>query len=194
MPLPATSPALEGARIRLRQLSEDDTGDMHAVYSDEVTMAYWSNTPAKTLEETRQLVKRDVEAAKNGRALFWAIEMKETGAVIGKCTLWRYDENNQRAEVGYILNRQYWRMGLMNEALEAMIDYAFSGLGLHRLEADTDTNNAASLALLEKLGFQREGYFRERWYVNGQRQDSVMLGLLEQDWAGRALTRHASLR
>ena len=185
MPLPASSPALEGGRIRLRQLSEDDAGDMHAVYSDEVTMAYWSNTPTKTLEETRQLVKRDVEATKNGRALFWAIEVKETGAVIGKCTLWQYDESNQRAEVGYILSRQYWRKGLMSEALEAMIDYAFSGLGLHRLEADTDTNNAASLALLEKLGFQREGYFRERWYVNGQRQDSVMLGLVEQVWAGR---------
>jgi RimJ/RimL family protein N-acetyltransferase len=73
----------------------------------------------------------------------------------------------------------------MTEALAAMIDYAFSGLGLHRLEADTDSNNTASLALLEKLGFQREGFFRERWYVNGQRQDSVMLGLLEQDWVNR---------
>jgi len=148
-------------------------------------MAYWSNTPTKTIAETRQLVVRDVNAEKKGLALFWAIEWKETGAVIGKCTLWQYDENNQRAEVGYILNRRYWRMGLMSEALVAMIDYAFSGLGLHRLEADTDVKNTASLALLEKMGFQREGLFRERWYVNGQRQDSVMLGLLEQDWHSR---------
>jgi len=185
VPLPATSPTLDAARIRLRQLAEGDTDDMHAVYSDDVAMAYWSNTPTKTIAETRQLVRRDVEAQKNGRALFWAIEWKETGAVIGKCTLWQYDENNQRAEVGYILNRQYWRKGLMSEALAAMTDYAFSGLGLHRLEADTDANNTASLALLEKLGYQREGFFRERWYVNGQRQDSVMLGLLEQDWRRR---------
>jgi len=171
--------------VRLRPLTEEDTGDMHAVYSDETTMAYWSNTPTKTIEETRQLVVRDIKAEKKGLALFWAIELKETGAVIGKCTLWQYDENNQRAEVGYILNRQFWRKGLMSETLAAMIDYAFSGLGLHRLEADTDVNNTASLALLEKLGFQREGFFRERWYVNGQRQDSVMLGLLEQDWQSR---------
>jgi len=155
---------------------------MHTVYSDEVAMAYWSNAPARTIEESRHLVTRDVEAMEKGLALFWAIEWKDTGAVIGKCVLWQYDENNQRAEVGYILNRQYWRMGLMSETLVVMIDYAFSGLGLHRLEADTDVNNTASLALLEKLGFQREGLFRERWYVNGQRQDSVMLGLLKQDW------------
>jgi len=185
VPLPAAAPILDARRVRLRPLTEDDTGDMHAVYSDEIAMAYWSNTPTKTIAETRQLVVRDVNAEKKGLALFWAIEWKETGAVIGKCTLWQYDENNQRAEVGYILNRRYWRMGLMSEALVAMIDYAFSGLGLHRLEADTDVKNTASLALLEKMGFQREGLFRERWYVNGQRQDSVMLGLLEQDWHSR---------
>ena len=48
-------------------------------------------------------------------------------------------------------------------------------------QEDTDDNNLASLALLEKLGFQREGFFRERWYVNGVWQNSVMLGLLNSD-------------
>jgi RimJ/RimL family protein N-acetyltransferase len=186
MPLPGKTPTLDGASIRLRKLTEEDTGDMHAVYSDEVAMAYWGTPATTTIGETRQLVLRDIKAVDNGSAMFWAIEWKETRTVIGKCTLWQYSENNQRAELGYILNRQYWRMGLMSAALEAMINYAFSDLGLHRLEADTDSNNAASLALLEKLGFQREGYFRERWYVSGQRQDSVMLGLLEQDWASRS--------
>lgn len=176
---------LDGERIRLRKLTEEDTADMHALYSDDVAMAYWGTPATRTIEATRQLVLLDIRAVDNGSAMFWAIEWKATGTVIGKCTLWQYNENNQRAEVGYILNRQYWRQGLMTEALAAMIDYAFSGLGLHRLEADTDSNNTASLALLEKLGFQREGFFRERWYVNGQRQDSVMLGLLEQDWVNR---------
>jgi len=186
MPLPIETPTLDGERLRLRKLTEEDAADMHALYSDEVAMAYWGTPVTSTIEESRQLLLRDIRAVDNCSALFWAIEWKATGTVIGKCTLWQYSENNQRAEVGYILNRQYWRMGLMTEALEAMIAYAFSELGLHRLEADTDSNNAASLALLEKLGFQREGFFRERWYVNGVRQDSVMLGLLEQDWAERS--------
>jgi len=186
MPLPIDTPTLDCDRIRLRKLTEADTADMHALYSDEVAMAYWGTPATKTIEASRQMVLRDIRAVDNGSAMFWAIEWKAAAKVIGKCTLWQYSENNQRAEVGYILNRQYWRMGLMSAALEAMINYAFSDLGLHRLEADTDSNNTASLALLEKLGFQREGYFRERWYVSGQRQDSVMLGLLEQDWAGRS--------
>ena len=69
----------------------------------------------------------------------------------------------------------------MTQALGAVIEFAFSTLRLHRIEADVDPGNTASLALLEKLGFQREGLFRERWRVHGQWQDSVMLGLIRED-------------
>jgi RimJ/RimL family protein N-acetyltransferase len=73
----------------------------------------------------------------------------------------------------------------MYQALEAVIDFAFNTLDFHRIEADVDLQNAGSLGLLEKLGFKREGFFRERWYVYNQWQDSVMLGLLKQDWQSR---------
>ena len=181
MPLPTETPVIDTKSLRLRALTQEDTDDMHAICSDSITMEYWGTAPTGNIEETRQLVLRDLKAAAAGQAMFWAIELKGTGRVIGKCTLWQYSENNLRAEVGYVLNREYWRGGLMTQALSAMIDYAFSTLGLHRLEADTDDNNLASLALLEKLGFQREGFFRERWCVNGVWQNSVMLGLLNSD-------------
>ena len=70
----------------------------------------------------------------------------------------------------------------MYQALEAVIDFAFNTLELHRIEADVDTENAGSLGILEKLGFKREGLFRERWFVYGERQDSVMFGLLKHEW------------
>jgi len=84
--------------------------------------------------------------------------------------------------VGYILNRKYWGKGLMTEALTCLLNHAFDTLDLHRLEADTDPDNSASLAVLEKLGFQREGYFRERWFVHGKWHDSVMLGLIRSEF------------
>ena len=68
--------------------------------------------------------------------------------------------------------------GSIKQAVEAVIEFAFNTLKLHRIEADTDTENAASLALLEKLGFKREGLFRERWLVYDKWDDSVMLALL----------------
>ena len=84
----------------------------------------------------------------------------------------------ETAEIGFILNREYWGQGLMRQALEAVIDFAFTTLDLHRIEADVDVDNTTSLGLLERLGFKREGLFHDRWYVYEEWQDSVMLGLL----------------
>ena len=71
----------------------------------------------------------------------------------------------------------------MAQALPLLFDYAFDTLDLHRLEADIDPRNQRSLKTLQKLGFQKEGYLRQRHQVNGERQDSIMLGLLADDWS-----------
>jgi RimJ/RimL family protein N-acetyltransferase len=65
----------------------------------------------------------------------------------------------------------------------ALLDHAFGALCLHRIEADVDPRNTPSLRTLERLGFVREGYLRQRWAVGGERQDSVLLGLLASDWS-----------
>ena len=74
----------------------------------------------------------------------------------------------------------------MSEALAAVLDFAFDHLELHRIEADVDPDHAASLALLSKFGFRREGLLRERWRVHGAWHDTVMLGLLAGDYVRRA--------
>ena len=73
----------------------------------------------------------------------------------------------------------------MGEALAALLDHAFGEMGLHRVEADTDVANHRSLALLERLGFRREGVLRERWLVEGSHSDSHFLGLLDREWHAR---------
>jgi RimJ/RimL family protein N-acetyltransferase len=70
----------------------------------------------------------------------------------------------------------------MKEALTALLDFAFGTLGMRRLEADVDPRNAGSLHAVERLGFRREGLLRERWKVDGELQDSVLLGLLSHEW------------
>lgn len=179
---------LETARTLLRPLRLEDSEAMYEIYSDPETMEYWSSQPVKSIEGARKLVQADVDWVKQGSAVLWAIAEPSSNKALGKCVLFQFSKENQRAELGYVLNRERWGIGLMTEVMTKVIDFAFDELGLHRLEADTDTLNAGSLALLGKLGFQQEGVFRQRWKVYGEWQDSAMLGLLKPDWEASGLS------
>ena len=74
------------------------------------------------------------------------------------------------------------RQGYMREALSALLDHAFGELDLNRIEADTDPRNERSTRLLERLGFVKEGLFRERCIVDGEVSDAAMYGLLRREW------------
>jgi RimJ/RimL family protein N-acetyltransferase len=126
---------------------------------------------------------KSIEEQFQSRTLFqWGIVRHEDGLVIGTCTLFHIDESNRRAEIGYALGRAHWGKGYMREALSALLEYAFRTLGLHRIEADVDPRNEASIRLLERLGFQKEGYLRERWLVDGATHDTLFFGLLRKEW------------
>ena len=104
--------------------------------------------------------------------------------VIGSITV-MLEADQPRAEIGYILGREHWGQGYAGEAQRRVIDFAFDEVGLHRLEADTHPDNAASARSLERLGFKREGLLRERWLVGGRRGDSVIWGCSRTSGAQR---------
>ena len=169
-------------RLVLRALEETDGEGFYEVFSDPETMRYWSGTPVSDRAEAEALLRREFELLAGGDCQTWATALPDSDRLIGKITLFGISEQNRRAEIGYILRRDQWGRGLMSEALAEILDYAFDEVGLHRIEADTDPANRPSLALLEKFGFRREGLFRDRWYIGGRWHDSVMLGLLEEDY------------
>ena len=182
MDLINTPRELDTDDLHLRPLDMSDAEGMYEILADVQSMKYWSNAPVADIEEAKQFLREDLESDAKGNSLCWAVTFKGEDELIGKCIMFNFSPKNYRAEIGYILNRKYWRRGLMRQALEALIDFAFNDLNLHRLEADTDTENTGSMALLENLGFKREGLFRERWYVYDQWADSAMYGLLNPDW------------
>lgn len=181
----ATLPTLPAGRVVLRWLTGADIPALFTIFSHPEVMRYWSSAPLKDLGEAQALLEGIQDSFRRKELYQWGVALKAGDKVIGTCTLLHLDPRNRRAEVGYALGRVYWGQGLMSEALGALFDYAFTTLGLHRLEADVDPRNAPSLRILERLGFQREGMLRERWLVGEETQDSLLLGLLDREWLAR---------
>ena len=177
-------PTLEGPRIRLRWLEDRDLPALFRIFSDPGVMKFWSSMPITRKSEARRLLS-DLRREYRERTLFeWGMALGDSDEVVGTVTLFNFDVENRRAEIGFALAQPWWGRGLMREGLALAIRLCFGPLGLRRLEADVDPLNAASLKLLEGLGFRREGLMRERWNVGGELQDGVLLGLLAREWKG----------
>jgi RimJ/RimL family protein N-acetyltransferase len=139
------------------------------------------------IQEAYALLARAQAAFAQHTSFRWGIARRTDDRIIGTCILFHLDEQNRRAEVGYVLGRADWGNGYIQEALTALLDYAFGPLGLHRIEAEIDPRNTASIRAVERLGFVREGILRERWLVGGEISDSLMMGLLRREWQARRL-------
>ena len=175
-------PTINASRVSLRWISEDDVDALYRIFSNTEVMRYWSTPPLVDRNAAVKLLQGIHEDFRRQTFLKWGIARRTDNALIGTATLFNLNVDSQRAEIGYCLDRAQWGNGYMNEALHALLAYAFEELALHRIEADVDPRNRASLQTVERLGFQREGYLRERWQVNGEIQDTVFYGLLRPDW------------
>jgi RimJ/RimL family protein N-acetyltransferase len=172
---------LNTERLLLRPITEADTEVLYTIFSDPTVMRYWNTAPWENLDQAKDSITRDTEARRTGEYLQLGIEQNADAQLIGTCTLFNFNHQCKRAEIGYALARSAWGNGFMQEALPALIDYAFTELDLHRIEAEIDPHNAASGKTLERLGFLKEGLLRERWIVNGKVSDSHLYGLLRSD-------------
>ena len=137
------------------------------------------------LAAAKEMLDRIQENYRNRQLFQWGVALRESDEVIGTCTLYNLDRKHRRAEIGFALRRASWGGGYASEVLALAIPFAFETLDLHRLEADADPENERSLRLLERHGFRREGYLRERWHHLGELRDTVFLGLLRHEYAGR---------
>ena len=172
-------PTLRGSKVLLRWLTVDDLDALYETFSDPEVARFLAIPRHESRADTEEFLAGIHDGYRTSSLFQWGIE--HNGRLVGTCTLGGIDWENRRAEIGFALARAAWGQGLMPDALTALIDHAFEDLQLHRIEADADPRNSASLRLLEKLGFRREGYLRERYLKDGEIQDSVFFGLLRTD-------------
>ena len=177
-------PTLSSERVTLRPLCEGDIPAFFTLNSDPEVTRYLSHPPYTELSQAEEKIKKHREGVSKGEYFVWAIEYKQNQVFLGTVSIFYLDRENQHAELGYILARDYWGMGLASESVCLAIDYFFSTGDFRRLEADIDPRNTKSARLLEGLGFVREGYLRERWMVAGEVSDTALYGLLKSEWRG----------
>ena len=174
---------LQTERLLLRPLARTDVDELFAMYSDAIAMRYWSSGPWTELSQAEAMIERTMETYKSGTQIKLGLQLD--GKLIGQCSMYDFDVQNRRAEVGYMLSKDAWGQGYMTEAMTSLINFGFDELLLNRCEADIDPRNINSGKLLQRLDFVKEGHFRQRWIVEGEVCDSDMYGLLKSDWEKR---------
>lgn len=174
-------PTIPTPRLELRWLEARDVPALYDIFGDPETVRYWSRPPLENLGAAEALLAEIHEHYANGTLYQWGVAGRADDRIIGTCTLFAIQFEHRRAELGFAVGRSQWGQGYASEATAAIVRFAFDTLGLHRLEADVDPRNTASIRCLERLGFQREGYARERYHLGGEVQDAVLYGLLRRE-------------
>ena len=177
-----TAQTISTQRLLLRPLLAEDTAALFSIYGDEETTRFWPGLPLADRAEAEAMVRNDLRLQAAEEAAYWCLVLTSSGRMIGRISMFHMDRMQQRAELGFAMHGKFRRKGYMREALQALLETCFTDFKLHRIEADVDPENRASLALLKGLGFREEGRLQGRWQKAGQRRDSLFLALLRPEW------------
>ncbi|WP_018756306.1 GNAT family N-acetyltransferase [Paenibacillus terrigena] len=127
-----------------------------------------------------------LESQKNGTRYLFLIQSRNTGELIGEVMLYKVvRENLESCGIGYTLDQDQNGKGYMTEAVKLVVNYAFTELKLHRIEAGVMPHNTGSIKVMQKAGFTQEGLARKNVNINGRWEDHLTFAILEEDVIGQ---------
>lgn len=173
---------IDTPRLRLRPLVDSDARALFKIMSDVEVMRYWHTMPWTALDQAHEAINRASKGIKLGNYLSLGLERKSDRALIGTCMYFNVDKHCRRAELGYGLASSVWGKGFMREALHAFLHLGFKEFNFNRIEAEIDARNVSSAKSLEYAGFNQDGFLKQRWIVHGELSDSLLYGLLAEQW------------
>jgi len=173
---------LRAARVRLTALNTDDPPTLARWYEDTEFSRLYDALPARPKTEA-ELVQWLEGLHKDKNGFTFAIRPLDDDALLGTVeldgVLWAHGVCGFGIAIG---DRANWGKGYGSEAAQLALTFAFDELNMHRITATVFSYNARSIALIEKLGFRREGAFREFLQRDGKRHDMYLYGLLSREW------------
>jgi RimJ/RimL family protein N-acetyltransferase len=174
---------LETERLVLRAFEESDLDALYKAHSD-VEVARWLYNEPRTLEQARDLLGRKIagELLAEGDWLSSAVIERGTGNFVGDVALHWVSEEHKTGEIGFIFDPDYQGRGYATDAARALVDFAFDGMGFHRVIGRTEARNVASARVLEKLGMRLEAHLVENEWVKGEWSSELVYAMLEHEW------------
>ena len=161
-------PRFETKRLILRRIEDRDCEDMFEYSADLDVTRYLTWTPHATPNETRDYITALQKRYDCGKFFDWGLVYKEDGRFVGTCGFTSINLNQNICEVGYVLSKKYWGIGLMPEALECIMDFAFDYFGFDKIEARFLEGNINSKKVMEKVGMVCEKVDRNVMHIKGE--------------------------
>ena len=174
---------LATGRLVLRDFTMDDAPAVHLYGSDPEVVRHLPWGP-NTWRDTREFLRRklDDQGADPRSRFGLAATLASGGELIGAVGIRITSPQRREAILSYMWRRDVWGRGYATEAAEALVAFGFEKLGMHRICAFCDVDNGASVRVLEKAGFQREGLLRKHILIRGRWRDQYLYAILEEEW------------
>lgn len=173
-------------RLHIRNLAINDLKDFHT-YRSNPEITKYQGFDVMTLEQASDFIlsQENKLFGKPGQWVQYGIENKETGKIIGDCAI-KLDESDKRiAEVGITISHLHQKNGYAKEVFLGVMDFLFAVKSIHRIVETVDAENDASIALLESIGFRKEGHFVENIFFKGKWGSEFQYALLRREWLSR---------
>lgn len=178
-------PELTTPRLTLRRMMVVDTDDMYEYACRQDVTKYLTWRPHPDRDYTREYLQYLGNRYAAGMFYDWAVIYEPDCKMVGTCGFTSFNCSADSAEVGYVLNPDYWGKGIATEALKRVLQFGFEDMGLHRIEARFIEENERSRRVMEKVGMTFEGVLREGMMVKGSYQNIGICSVLEREWHNR---------
>jgi RimJ/RimL family protein N-acetyltransferase len=172
-------PVLNTERLLLRM---PEAGDVPAI-TQQAGVFEIADTTLKishpyTPQDARNWIHDVGKQYRAGTLLQWVIFLREKNELVGAIGLSGIDREHRHAELGYWIGKPWWRSGFATEAARAVVQFAFSETGMHRIYAHHFSRNPGSGRVLQKIGMQYEGKLREHVVRWGRFEDIEIYGII----------------
>ena len=147
-------PILTTERLTLRQLVINDDQEIFTLRSDSEINKYLDRQLSNTIDDARNFLNKVNENIYKNNSLYWAITLRGKDILIGTICLFSFSDESDKCEIGYELLTNFQGQGIMKEAVEKVIDYAFKTIKVKNIEAFLHRDNQKSVTLLEKFSFR----------------------------------------